>query len=110
MNHRALTVVAGLVLFGCGEKAQEARNAMDAAEQLARASTGITEGQAEAERFYQEDGRHVLHRRYVGPAAGYGDYEHLPADDISTIDDRPYRHWYDTVLLEPSGSASRSES
>ena len=54
MNHRALTVVAGLALFGCGEKAQEARDAIDAAQQVARASSGIAEGQAEAERFYQE--------------------------------------------------------
>ncbi|KKK79107.1 hypothetical protein LCGC14_2836830, partial [marine sediment metagenome] len=63
-----------------------------------------------AEMFYQADGRNVLHRRYVGPAARYGDYEHLPADDIRTINDQPYRHWYDTVLFEPSGSVSCSES
>jgi len=54
MNHRALTVVAGLALIGCGENAEEARNAMDAAQELARAAPGIAEGQDEAERFYQE--------------------------------------------------------
>jgi hypothetical protein len=48
MNQRAFTVVATLALFGCGEKAQETRNAMDAVEQLARASTDIAEGQDEA--------------------------------------------------------------
>jgi len=70
MNHRALTVVAGLVFLGCGEKAQEARNAMDAVEQLARASTDIAEGQDEAEQFYQE-------RREKGDtlAMGYADLQ-----------------------------------
>ena len=63
-----------------------------------------------AEMFYQADGRHVLHRRYVGPNARYGDYEHLPADDVRTINDQPYRHWYDSVLFEPSGRAPCSES
>ena len=63
-----------------------------------------------AEMFYQADGRNVLHRRYVGPTARYADYEHLPADDIRTINDQHYRHWYDTVLFEPSGSVSCSKS
>ena len=54
-----------------------------------------------AEDFHQPDGRVVLHRRYVGPDAGYGDYEHLPADPMRMINDKPYRQWYDTVLLEP---------
>jgi hypothetical protein len=75
MNQRALTVVTALVLFGCGEKAQEARNAMDAVEQLARASDEIAEGQDEAEQFYQE-------RREKGDtlAMGYAELqEYLPA-------------------------------
>ena len=54
MNQRALTFVAGLVLLGCGERAEEARDAMNAIEQVARASDEIAEGQDEAERFHQE--------------------------------------------------------
>ena len=54
-----------------------------------------------AELFYQPDGRCVLHRRYVGPDATYGDYPHLPPDDTRDIQGKPYRHWYDTVLLQP---------
>ena len=75
MNQRALTAVAALVLFGCGEKAQEARDAMNAVEQLARASSEIAEGQNEAEDFYRE-------RREKGDtlAMGYAELqEYLPA-------------------------------
>ena len=54
-----------------------------------------------AEMFYQPDGRNVLHRRYVGPDAKYGDYTHLPEDDVRIIEGKAFRHWYDTVLLNP---------
>jgi hypothetical protein len=75
MNQRAVTAVAALVLFGCGEKAQEARDAMNAVEQLARASTEIAEGQDDAEDFRRE-------RRDRGDtlAMGYAELqEYLPS-------------------------------
>ncbi len=75
MNQRVLSVVVGLVILGCGEKAEEARDAMNAVEQLARASDEIAEGQAEAEQFYQE-------RREKGDtvAMGYAELqEYLPS-------------------------------
>lgn len=53
------------------------------------------------EMFFQPDGRCVLHRRYVGPDARYGDYAHLPEDNPRAIQSKAFRHWYDTLLLTP---------
>ena len=47
------------------------------------------------------DGRQVLSRRFVGPDARYGDYEHLPADTTRLVNDQAYRHWSDTILFDP---------
>ena len=54
-----------------------------------------------AEMFYNREGRQVLHRRFVGPEATYGDYRHLSGEPVRPIQGKDYRHWYDTVLHEP---------
>ena len=54
MNRRVLSVVVGLSLVGCGEKAQDIKNAANAASALAQAGGGLAETQAEAEKFYNE--------------------------------------------------------
>jgi hypothetical protein len=53
MNTRILTIVAGALLVGCGEKAQEMKNAANLAEQLAAAGGKIEQTQNEAETFYK---------------------------------------------------------
>jgi len=54
MNTRILTLVAGALLIGCGEKAQEMKNAANLAEQMAAAGGKIQETQNEAETFYKQ--------------------------------------------------------
>ncbi len=54
MPQQSRIIVAGLVLVGCGGKAQEVKNAMNAAEAVATASAKVTETQNEAEKFYQD--------------------------------------------------------
>jgi hypothetical protein len=54
MNKLGLGIVAGLMLAACGDKAQEAGNAVSALGQVAGAATALQKGQEEAEKFYQE--------------------------------------------------------
>ncbi len=56
MIRRVLSVVACLALVGCGEKAQEARNAANALQAVAQAGNEVGDRQKEAEKF-QEDRR-----------------------------------------------------
>ena len=54
MHKLGLGIVAGLMLAACGDKAQEAANAVSALGQTAGAATALQKGQEEAEKFYQE--------------------------------------------------------
>ncbi len=54
MNTRVLVVLAGFVVLGCGEKAQEVKNAANAVEAVATASNRMESSQAEAAKFQQE--------------------------------------------------------
>ncbi len=54
MNSRVLGLIAGVVLSGCGDKAQDIRNATSALGALAQAGSGIVESQKEAEKFYTD--------------------------------------------------------
>jgi len=54
MNKLGLGIAAGLVLAACGDKAQEAGNAVSALGQAANAATAMQNSQEEAEKFYQE--------------------------------------------------------
>lgn len=54
MSKRALVVVAGVLLVGCGQKAQDARNAMAALQQVATGAAGLEANQAEFAKFYKE--------------------------------------------------------
>ena len=61
----------------------------------------VSEDGTAAETFFNGEGRQVLHCRYVGPNAAYGDYGQLPDDTARVIEGQRYRRWYDTVLIEP---------
>lgn len=54
MNTRVLSLIVGVVLAGCGEKAQDIRNASAALGALAQAGGGLAESQKEAEKFYND--------------------------------------------------------
>lgn len=54
MNHRALAVLTAAALAGCGEKAQEARNAANAIQALAQAGNTAVDAQKDAEKFYAD--------------------------------------------------------
>ena len=54
MNSRALSLVVGLGIVGCGEKAQDFRNAANALQVAAGAGSKIGEAQKEAEKFYND--------------------------------------------------------
>ncbi len=54
MNRCMLSLVVGLGLVGCGEKAQEIRNATNAVEALADAGNRMGDTQKEAEKFYND--------------------------------------------------------
>jgi hypothetical protein len=54
MNSRVLSLLVGAGLIGCGEKAQEIKNATNALEAVAQAGSGIAETQKEAEKFYND--------------------------------------------------------
>ncbi|MBD3277226.1 MAG: sigma-70 family RNA polymerase sigma factor [Candidatus Aegiribacteria sp.] len=54
-----------------------------------------------AESFFTEEGRQVLHRRYVGPDApssGSYDYGNMLQEHRRDFEGVDYRLWYDTVL------------
>ena len=54
MNSRVLSLLVGVGLVGCGEKAQEVKDAANALEAVAQASGGLVETQKEAEKFYND--------------------------------------------------------
>ncbi len=54
MHRRFLLLAAGVLLAGCGEKAQEARNAANALEAVANLATNAGDAQQEAEKFYAD--------------------------------------------------------
>jgi len=51
MNSRVLSLIVGLGLVGCGEKASEVKNAANALEAAAGAGNAMAEAQKEAEKF-----------------------------------------------------------
>lgn len=54
MNSRMIGLIVAVGVIGCGEKAQEARNAANALQAVAEAGTGMVDRQKEAEKFYNE--------------------------------------------------------
>lgn len=54
MNIRMLGLIVGAGLAGCGEKAQEIKNAANALEAVTQAGGGIVETQKAAEKFYND--------------------------------------------------------
>lgn len=54
MNNRVLGLIVGAGLVGCGEKAQEVRNATNALQAVAQAGGSMADTQKEAEKFYNE--------------------------------------------------------
>jgi hypothetical protein len=54
MNKLVIALAAGALLAGCGEKMQEAKNAMNMAESMQDAAKNMEEGQDEATKFYKE--------------------------------------------------------
>jgi hypothetical protein len=54
MHKLGLGVVAVFMIVGCGDKAREAGNAVNALAQAANAATSIQESQQESEKFYKE--------------------------------------------------------
>lgn len=54
MQRRLLIVVAGIMIVGCGEKAQEVKNAANALEAVANLATNAEAAQNEAEKFYAD--------------------------------------------------------
>lgn len=54
MHGRMLTIIAGVMLVGCGEKAQEVKNAANALEAVANAAANAGDAQQEAEKFYTD--------------------------------------------------------
>jgi len=54
MNRVMVSLIAGAALAGCGEKAQELRNATNAIAAAAAAGNKLAENQKEAEKFYSD--------------------------------------------------------
>ena len=54
MKRLVLAAVAGIVLVGCGEKAQDMKNAFNAAEAASKAASSIAANSNDAEKFYAD--------------------------------------------------------